>query len=312
MPSLQDLRTRLGDVELWTPYVEEVLSRHGLLDGQHDVVAGSHPTYPTFVRGDAVVKLFGCDALPWSDASAAERAGLELAGTDPGLRAPTLLATGLLRPDDVAPWPYLVLGRVGGKPVWAAGLDRTAWSRWRPSSGPGCVACTRLRRRRGIPTDHAWSRLDVPAAVAHSSLPDHLVRQVAAFLAAHPLQGQVVVHGDVIENHVHVDDDGNVVGVIDWGDVAVTDPHYELAQIHRDLFDCDVRLLRTLPRRGVVAGRHGLRATCAGRRAVAAGRGLGPAPEHGRLRAGGQAAPARGHGHPRRARRGAVRPVTQR
>ena len=69
MPSLQDLRTRLGDVELWTPYVEEVLSRHGLLDGQHDVVAGSHPTYPTFVRGDVVVKLFGCDALPWSDAS---------------------------------------------------------------------------------------------------------------------------------------------------------------------------------------------------------------------------------------------------
>ena len=57
MPSLQDLRTRLGDVELWTPYVEEVLSRHGLLDGQHDVVAGSHPTYPTFVRGDVVVKL---------------------------------------------------------------------------------------------------------------------------------------------------------------------------------------------------------------------------------------------------------------
>ena len=138
------------------------------------------------------------------------------------------------------------MGRVGGRPVWAAGLDRSRLESLAAELGAWLRRLHALAPAPGIPTDHAWSRLDVPAAAAHSSLPDHLVRQVAAFLAAHPLQGQVVVHGDVIENHVHVDDDGHIVGVIDWGDVAVTDPHYDLAQIHRDLFDCDVRLLRTL------------------------------------------------------------------
>jgi hygromycin-B 7''-O-kinase len=250
LPTLRDLRSRLGDVRLWTPYVDEVLARHDLLDGRHDVVAGSNPTYPTFVRGDVVVKLFGCDALPWREAYAAERAGLELAGTDPGLRAPHLLAAGLLRPEvpagTGASWPYLVMGRVAGLPVWAADLDRRRRESLAADLGDWLRRLQALQPATGIPADDAWSALDVPAAAAHSSLPDHLVRQVAPFLAAHPLRGHVVVHGDVIENHVHVDGDGHVVAVIDWGDVAVTDPHYELAQIHRDLFDCDVGLLRTL------------------------------------------------------------------
>ena len=44
--TLQDLRTRLGDVELWTPYVDEVLSRHGLLDGAARRRGGVPPDVP--------------------------------------------------------------------------------------------------------------------------------------------------------------------------------------------------------------------------------------------------------------------------
>jgi hygromycin-B 7''-O-kinase len=241
--TLAELRRGLGDVEVWAPYVGAVLSRHGLLDGPQELVAGSNPTYPTFVRGDVVVKLFGCDALPWRRAYAAERAGLALAASDPDLRAPALLASGWLGNDE---WPYLVMERVGGRPVWAADMDRA--QRESLAVQLGAV----LRRLHALPpapdlsTDAAWQHLDVTAAAAHSSLPDHLVRQVAAYVDEHPMRGRVVVHGDIIENHVHVDAAANVVGLIDWGDVAVTDAHYELAQIHRDLFDCDLDLLRLL------------------------------------------------------------------
>lgn len=205
------------------------------------------------MRGDAVVKLFGCDALPWRDAYAAELAGLELTGTEPGLRAPALLATGTLVDShsdsdgaDAVTWPYLVMARVGGRPVWAVDLERRQQESLAAQLGELVRRLHALSARPGIPTDHRWRHLDVAAAAAQSSLPAHLVGQVDAFIAAHPLEGSVVVHGDVIENHVHVDADGLIVGLIDWGDVAVTDPHYELAQIHRDLFDCDVALLRGL------------------------------------------------------------------
>jgi aminoglycoside phosphotransferase (APT) family kinase protein len=136
--------------------------------------------------------------------------------------------------------------RVGGRPVWAADLDRTGLEAVAAQLGEIVRRLQSLPAANGIPGDVGWRRLDAAAAAAHSSLPGHLVRQVGAYVEAHPLTGQVVVHGDIIENHVHVDDEGRVVGLIDWGDVAVTDPHYELAQIHRDLFDCDVRLLHVL------------------------------------------------------------------
>ncbi len=37
---------------------------------------------------------------------------------------------------------------------------------------------------------------------------------------------------------------GRLTGIIDWGDVMVTDRHYELIQLYRDVFGCDKALLR--------------------------------------------------------------------
>ena len=71
--SIQEYVSRLGDAGFWWPYVAEILQRHDLGDAGREPVAGFNPTYPTFLFGDVVVKLFGY-CRPWRESHAAERA----------------------------------------------------------------------------------------------------------------------------------------------------------------------------------------------------------------------------------------------
>ena len=57
--SLHEHVSSLGDAGFWWPYVAEILKRHDLADAGREPVAGFNPTYPTFLCGDVVVKLFG-------------------------------------------------------------------------------------------------------------------------------------------------------------------------------------------------------------------------------------------------------------
>ena len=81
------------------------------------------------------------------------------------------------------------------------------------------------------------------AAAEQSSLPSHLVAQVDDYLTRlGPLDDPVFVHGDLCAMHAFVKE-GRLSGIIDWGDAMVTDRHYELIQLYRDLFDCDKAML---------------------------------------------------------------------
>ena len=88
-----------------------------------------------------------------------------------------------------------------------------------------------------------WRSLDLAAAAEESSLPSHLITQIDDYVSAIELSDGVFVHGDIIGRHVFVED-GHLSGIIDWGDAVVVDRHYEVCQLHRDLFDCDKALLR--------------------------------------------------------------------
>jgi aminoglycoside phosphotransferase (APT) family kinase protein len=79
---------------------------------------------------------------------------------------------------------------------------------------------------------------DTALAAERSSLPAHLVAQVNDYVARLGPFDSVFVHGDLIAAHAFVDD-GQLVGIIDWGDAVVTDRHYELIQVYRDMFACD-------------------------------------------------------------------------
>ena len=84
--SIRDHVARLGDVDFWSLYLTEILERHDLADSGREPVAGFNPTYPTFLCGDVVVKLFGCSRA-WRESHAAERAAQVLVATDPEIAA---------------------------------------------------------------------------------------------------------------------------------------------------------------------------------------------------------------------------------
>lgn len=239
--SPQDFVARIGDAEFWGPYVTEVLERHDPADCDRTPEAGFKPTYPTFVCGEVVVKLFGGPG-PWRRSFTGERAAHEVIAGDPGISAPRLLGAGRLYEDDAAPWPYLVTTRMPGVASWRAGLSEKQRHALAVEVGRQ-VRRLHALKPAGVATYEDWRTLDVPDAARQSSLPPHLVAQVADYLAALGPVDPVFAHGDIAANHVFVEA-GRFAGIIDWGDAMLADRHYEIIQIHRDLFDCNKTLLR--------------------------------------------------------------------
>jgi aminoglycoside 2''-phosphotransferase len=88
---------------------------------------------------------------------------------------------------------------------------------------------------------------DLPRAVAHLLPRDevaHLERLIAGF---EPDAARALLHADLKPAHVLYD--GGLTGVIDWGDVCIGDPDFDLAIV--DMFfgrDFLLRLLEHLPR----------------------------------------------------------------
>ena len=106
-----------------------------------------------------------------------------------------------------------------------------------------------IRRLHALPTagpvtQADWATANLSAAMAQSSLPPHLAAQAETYLARLAPFDRVFTHGDMTANHVFVAQ-GRFAGIIDWGDAMVTDRHYELIQLYRDLFSCDKTLFRT-------------------------------------------------------------------
>jgi hygromycin-B 7''-O-kinase len=111
--SQQDFISRLGNVRFWRPYLRQILRRHELPEPARAPIAGINATYPTFLSGDVVVKLFGGHP-PWLQGYHAERRAHELLAQYPEIKAPRLLAHGHLLPGADATWPYLITSRVAG------------------------------------------------------------------------------------------------------------------------------------------------------------------------------------------------------
>jgi aminoglycoside phosphotransferase (APT) family kinase protein len=228
---------RRDDGDLWWPHVDGILRRLDLVP-EGPPVPGSNPTWPTFVCGDVVVKLFG-HLPPWREVFDAEVAALRLVSTDRAIAAPTLLGDGWLV--DGA-WAFVVTTRVPGLAAWPDAPPGGAWPSIAAALGRQ-VARIHALEPSGVATDEWWPDLDVQAAAERSSLPAHLAAQAEGLVARLGPYDRVFCHGDLVAQHVFVED-GRVTGIIDWADAIVTDRHYELAQVFRDTFDCDRELFR--------------------------------------------------------------------
>ena len=233
--------TRPANRVKWASAVAAVLERHGWAGSRNPTTAGVGATYPTFLHGDLVIKLFGGQDS-WRASFRAERAALAAVADIPGVAAPGLLAEGWLQEGTDPSWPYLVMTRMRGVPWGQADLSPARRLRVAADLGEQARLLWSLR-----PDDvPALKTMPVPALVAaaeRSSLPARLIAQIGGFLAALGPLGTAFVHGDLMHRHVFVAG-GHLVGIIDWGDAALADPHYELAKLHLDLFDGDKALLR--------------------------------------------------------------------
>lgn len=237
--SPEALREHLSDVGFWSPHIAEVLERHGLA-GADEPVAGIGGTYPTFVVGDLVVKLFGYHHR-WRESYDAEHDALALVATDREIAAPEVLASGQIYPDADAAWPYLIMSRTPGLAWNRAGLSHEQKLSVAMDLGMQARRIHALEPA-GVTNDHAWHDLDVTAAARASSLPPHLVGQVSNYLAGIPTLTPVFVHGDLSQRHLFTEQ-GRLTGIIDWGDAMVTDRHYEIANLFFSPLNCDKTLL---------------------------------------------------------------------
>lgn len=237
----REYHANLGNVDYWSSWVAEALRRHDLDNCHAAMVAGFNATYPTFLCDDVVVKFFGF-LHSAAQSHANERAAHMALAAVPEVSAPALLGDGRLFEDPDEPWPYLITSRVAG----SASCDVELTLRERRAIAMRLgeqVRCLHRLSPQGVAVHDDWLPIDMTSALQASSLPHHLVQQADDFIARLAPFDRTFVHGDLCANHVFIDD-GRVAGIIDWGDALVTDRHYELIQLYRDMFDCDKALFR--------------------------------------------------------------------
>jgi hygromycin-B 7''-O-kinase len=222
----------LGDVDYWRPYVVSALSRHDLpTDSIEAPFVGS---FPTFLAGDVVVKLFG-DAFDGAGSYAAEHAMYEVLAGHPRIPAPGLIATGALFDDPGWHWPYLISQRIGGVPV-------------REGAGTATMAHqlgVAIAELHTLPVPPAVRVRDLLPKLRSTAvdrlrvfgLPGHLLAEVPEFMAD-ASDDRVLVHADLTADHLFVDSTG-LVGIIDWGDALAADRWYEIPAVRFDGLNSD-------------------------------------------------------------------------
>jgi hygromycin-B 7''-O-kinase len=243
LASADDYRARLRDTAFWTAHVHSVLDRHGLPHA--DVLAADRSTFPTFLVGDSVVKFFGeyfdgleCFEIECSVDRAFLTGQLEVA-------VPRLVGDGQLLEDDRS-WHYTIARRLPGA-AWGT-LDLSPHIQSRVAGQLGGL----IRRVHDLacPSEpvfrrHQVAELRASAAARHrewGTLAAHLVDQIDTYLAP-PSTTRRLIHADLHDEHVLVDD-GQLVGVIDWGDATCADPYYELPSLFLWTFAQQKPLLR--------------------------------------------------------------------
>lgn len=233
-----------SDVSFWMPYLERALAAHGFArDGQFDsraVMAGTNGTHPTFIVGDLVVKFFGHTSF-WRTSHRAELRAMRFVSSHKALQTPSLLAAGQLFTCQEKPWPYLITTRVEGEP-WSATMARPRLERVAAQLGQ------QLRLLHRLPSASMdglsqWRAPGVVEALSNSAFPPHLKGEVLSFLANLPQTPSVVVHGDLVLNHVWIKD-GRLAAIIDWGDAVVASPYYDIGKVYFHTFGGDLALWR--------------------------------------------------------------------
>jgi hygromycin-B 7''-O-kinase len=260
-----DYVPRFTDAVYWRPYVEAVCRRHEL-GACRTITTGLAGSHPVFLVDDRLVVKFFADLFGGPRSFAAERAIYGLTQITPALDAPRLLAAGeLFDTGDAWRWPYLVSMLIPGAALVTVAEQLPAGAH----EAIAAYAGRQLRALHNAPLaaaglDADWAPfagwIDGQRAGCaqryHRVLPDHLLKQVEAFLSPtaeliDQAQPPRLLHCDLNADHLlveHVHGEWLPRGIIDFGDAKIGDPLYELGALHVGMFGGDTRLLRAFLR----------------------------------------------------------------
>lgn len=96
------------------------------------------------------------------------------------------------------------------------------------------AAVPRRDRTPSVQLDEARARY----RACRGALPADVRTRIETFLGAEPPPAgtrEALCHNDLAAEHVIIDDDGGLVGIIDWADARITDPTADFAGLYRDL-----------------------------------------------------------------------------
>jgi len=242
--STSDYAAKREGSQFWEPFVHDVLRCHSLPTVALGVGTGG--TFPTFLAGAHVVKLFPA-LLSGAECFEIERSIHQLFLEHRRILAPRLVAHGQLF-DRGWRWPYLITRRIEGA-SWR-NADLSPEDQAAVSAQPGGLM--RQVHELPCPIDAVWNNdvlghLRATCADRHRAwniLPPQLVDQIGSFVSfSPPYTTQRPVHVDLHSDHIFVDA-SRLVGVIDWGDALYGDPHYELPALYFGTFTGSKPLLR--------------------------------------------------------------------
>ena len=154
----------------------------------------------------------------------------------PALPAPVPVPVFAGRPGVGYPWSFFGAPLIAGVEACDAALDDGARVRLAPVLGRFLRALHDVPMIDGLPHDPT-QRADMRhrASLTREWIeqldrrPAGLERLLEEAEGLPPAEGEVVAHGDLHIRHVMVDPDGELTGVIDWGDVCRADPSIDLS-----------------------------------------------------------------------------------
>lgn len=245
----------------WAPYARAALRAAGLPEDGEVVTHFPTTHVAAMVGGKYLVKLHYEDRFG-EDCFQTEREAYGLLNGH-RLPIPKLLAEGALyREEDGWRWPFLVMTAMRGRAMRELNGALTAKERERAADFVGKT----LRRLHETPVrEGEYLSLELYVDLIQTrtqrchrdhetwgSLPPHLAEQVRDYVwdsrsLIDPERGpHDLIHGDLHDGNVFLEGEPGAVkpaGIVDFNDVYVGDPHYDLVAVHVKAFGCDKALL---------------------------------------------------------------------
>src|SRR5690554_31312 len=240
---------RRGDIELWRPALEAVMSEHGLSCASITASPGSNPVFK--LDDERIVKFF----TPFFDGAhyfATEISALERTAIV-GMPSPRLLARGLMRDTAGRKWPYIITDVIKGAPLEESWMLLDAHARRAVAADLGKMLSKLHRAPLGASEREEFRTFC--AHMARTALRRHTDAGCAPPWALDTLQEQafeidnlwddddiVFIHADLTPRHIFGHFDGTsfeISGLVDFGDARAEHLLYELIPLHLATFGGD-------------------------------------------------------------------------